>query len=251
MLRILPLALLLTAIVGCGSNAAPPAAAPADAAPASAPVTATAPVTGDNISGKVLELLPAAPYVYLRIEAAQGEIWAAVPDAQLEVGANVTIYSPMTMTRFESKSLQRTFDLVYFGTLSEPGSASAGGGNPHAGLSQPAAVEVGTVEKAVAADARTVAEAWAEGAGLDGKTITVRGKVVKYNPGVMGKNWIHLQDGSGDAAKGTNDLTVTSLDAVEKGQTVTITGTVHLNKDFGAGYRYPLIVEEAKVLKDL
>ena len=79
--------------------------------------------------------------------------------------------------------------------------------------------------------------------------MTIRGKVVKYNEGVMGKNWIHLQDGSGDAGQGTNDLTVTSLDAASVSETVTITGTVRTNKDFGSGYVYRVIVEDAKVAK--
>ena len=111
------------------------------------------------------------------------------------------------------------------------------------------AVVVDKVEKARGADARTVAEAWAQREQLNGKTVTIRAVVVKYNEGVMGRNWIHLQDGSGDATKGTNDITVTSMDGVAMGATVTITGTVHINKDFGAGYSYAIIVEDAKVAK--
>jgi hypothetical protein len=105
------------------------------------------------------------------------------------------------------------------------------------------------VEKAAGADARTVEEAWAQLAALEGKAVTIRGTVVKFNGGVMGKNWIHLQDGSGDAAKGTNDITVTSMDEAAVGQTITVRGTVHTNKDFGAGYKYAIIVEEAKIVK--
>ncbi len=95
---------------------------------------------------------------------------------------------------------------------------------------------------------RTFAEVWAQQANLDGKTVPVRGVVVKYNGGVMGKNWLHLQDGSGNAGQGTNDITVTSLDEAAKGDTVTIRETVRTNKDFGAGYTYPMMVEDAKVL---
>jgi VCBS repeat-containing protein len=82
-----------------------------------------------------------------------------------------------------------------------------------------------------------------------GKTVSIRGTVVKYNEGVMGKNWIHLQDGSGDAKLGTNDITVTSLDGAAMSGTITIQGTVRTNKDFGAGYSYAVIVEDAKVVK--
>ncbi|HWS28036.1 MAG TPA: OB-fold nucleic acid binding domain-containing protein [Xanthomonadales bacterium] len=255
MIRILPLALLAVALAACGSNASETGKAVTE--PAAAPVTSAAPVTAaaatpaisDVITGSVLERLDAPPYAYLRIQTATGEIWAAVPATDLATGAAVTVYQPMLMSNFESKTLQRTFDAVYFGMLEAPGAASAADGNPHAAMSKPAQVDVGQVEKASGADARTVAETWEQGAGLAGKTVTVRGKVVKYNPGVMAKNWIHLQDGSGDVAKGTNDLTVTSLDEVVVGDTVTITGTVAVDKDFGAGYRYPIIVEEAKLVK--
>jgi len=73
--------------------------------------------------------------------------------------------------------------------------------------------------------------------------------LVKYNAGVMGKNWLHLQDGSGEASKGNHDITVTSQDTAAKGDVVTIKGVLRLDKDFGSGYTYALIVEEAKVIK--
>lgn len=105
------------------------------------------------------------------------------------------------------------------------------------------------MEKASGADARTVAELWAQKANLAGKSVSIRGVVVKYNEGVMGKNWIHLQDGSGDSKAGTHDITVTSLDGAAMNATITVTGTVRTNKDFGAGYNYALIIEDAKVVK--
>ena len=86
--------------------------------------------------------------------------------------------------------------------------------------------------------------------GMAGQGRGGRGRAARWCgllPG--GRNWIHLQDGSGDATKGTNDITVTSMDGVAMGATVKITGTVHINKDFGAGYSYAIIVEDAKVAK--
>lgn len=248
MRRFVPLLVLATVVAGCGTRASEQDAA-AVAAPAAAPPAATqaaAPI-GENLTGKVLEHIPAPPYVYLRLQTANGEVWAAVSDAPVQVGTEVTVYQSMRMTQFASKSLQRTFDEIYFGSLSAPGAVAAG--NPHASVAQPTATAVDKVDKATGADARSVEETWSQGAALAGKSVTVRGKVVKYNPGVMGRNWMHLQDGSGDAAKGTNDLTVTSMDEVAMGDVVTITGTVAVDKDFGAGYRYPIIVEEAKVVK--
>lgn len=240
MRRALSLLLLATAVVGCQSKTPEPAKVPLGQAPAAAPAT------GDDLTGPVLEQLNAPPYIYLRIKTSKGEVWAAVPGAKIENGAVVTVFNPMLMTKFESKSLKRTFDEVYFGTLA-PASAEAGG---PAGTPQPVAqVAVGKVEKATGADARTVAELWAEKASLVGKTVSIRGTVVKYNEGVMGKNWIHLQDGSGDAKQGTNDITVTSLDGAARGETITIKGTVRTNRDFGAGYSYAIIVEDAKVVR--
>ena len=78
--------------------------------------------------------------------------------------------------------------------------------------------------------------------------MTIRAKVVKYNAGIMGKNWLHLRDGSGKADK-DNDLTVTSNDVAKVGDVVVIKGAVRTDKDFGAGYAYPVIVEDAKIAK--
>jgi hypothetical protein len=93
---------------------------------------------------------------------------------------------------------------------------------------------------------KTVAEVFAGKDALAGKPVTVRGKVVKSNSGIMGKNWIHVRDGSG--SDGTNDLTVTTTTAQPNvGDTVLVTGPVSLNKDFGMGYQYDVIVEDAQV----
>lgn len=234
--------LLAATVAGCGAKTP----APDTTAQAGAPAAAG----GDVLTGPVLEQLAVPPYVYLRIKTAQGEIWAAVPETTIETGTVVTLANSMLMNDFESKSLNRTFDRIYFGTLGPAGGAMAAtAGNPHAGVPQSAAtVEVGQVEKAVGADAHTVAEIWARKASLEGKMVTVRGVVVKTNDGVMGKNWIHLEDGSGDGAQGTNDITVTTLDRAAKGATVTIRGTVRTNRDFGAGYTYAVIVEDATVV---
>ncbi len=241
MARTLSVLILVVAAVGCGAKPREASNAPLD--------QSAAPTAGDQLTGSVQEHLNAPPYLYLRIKTPKGDVWAAVPQSRIENGTDVTIVNPMRMTDFESTSLKRTFAEVYFGTLAPAGAAVGGpGDNPHAGIGSTEPVDVGPVPKAVGADARTVAEVWAQQANLEGKTVTVRGVVVKYNAGVMGKNWLHLQDGSGNAGQGTNDITVTSLDEAAKGETVTIRGTVHTNKDFGAGYTYPMMVEDAKVL---
>ncbi len=264
MRAVLPL-LLAATVAGCGysSKTADADKVPLNEASAAPGAAEAAPAAG-ALAGPVLQKLDAPPYSYLQVKTPQGEVWAAVPQTGVAKGATVRVYNPMLMTKFESKALKRTFDEVYFGTLTPDGSDAAvngagaaapggmdAGANPHAGMpatsSEP--VKVGKVEKAAGPDAYTIAEAFAKKDALVGKVISIRGTVVKYNAQVMGKNWIHLQDGSGDAAKVNNDITVTTMDEAAKGQTITVRGTVKTSKDFGAGYKYAVIIEEAKIVK--
>lgn len=112
-------------------------------------------------------------------------------------------------------------------------------------------VEIGDVKvaKAEGADARTVAEVWGSRAALADKEVVVRGKVVKFLGGIMGTNFMHVRDGSGSESKGDHDLTVTTNDVAAVGDVVTLRGTVLVDKDFGAGYRYPVIVQKATLRK--
>jgi hypothetical protein len=113
------------------------------------------------------------------------------------------------------------------------------------------APDVGNVKvpKATGPDARTVAEILAKGADLKDKPVVVRGKVVKYTAGVMGKNWVHLRDGSGSAADNTNDVVVTTKDETKVGDVVLARGTVRTDVNLGSGYSYKVLVEEATLQK--
>ena len=263
---------------------------PAPAAPATPAETASGPATAavkaGTLSGSVLETMNSGGYTYLRLKTAEGETWAAVNEAKVEVGQMVGILNPMPMDGFESKTLNRTFDHIVFGSLAGaeasgattgamgggapaamPGGGSehpaTGGGDERPGAAMPAGIaaqhaaaatggevaEKISVPKADGPDARTVAEVWAQRSALKGKAVTVRGKVVKYNSGIMGKNWIPLRDGSGTPEKMDHDLTVTTSDAAAKGDVVVVKGVVAVDRDFGAGYTYPVIVEGAKVSK--
>lgn len=133
------------------------------------------------------------------------------------------------------------------GGLAFGSNALAFGDGGSEGAKAPAASKPIKVEKAKGADAYNVSEVYEKAAKLDKKTVTVRGKVVKVSKAIMGKNWVHLQDGSGDAGKGTNNLVVTSQDVPKIGDVVTAKGTLYKDKDFGAGYLYKVIVEEATV----
>jgi hypothetical protein len=105
-------------------------------------------------------------------------------------------------------------------------------------------VDVSGVKKAEGG--KTVGEIYAQKDELTGKEVKLRGKVVKFSPQIMGKNWIHLQDGSG--AEGSNDLTVTTSTDAQVGDTVLVSGLLVTNKDFGFGYKYDVMVEDAKII---
>jgi len=124
------------------------------------------------------------------------------------------------------------------------GNAASGGSE---GAKAPVPSEPIKVDKAKGADAYTVSETYEMAGTLDKKTVSVRGKVVKVSKGIMGKNWVHLQDGSGDSGKGTNNLVITTQDVPKVGDVVTAKGILYKDKDFGAGYLYKVIVEEATV----
>jgi len=245
-MRQFPSLLLMTAtLVGCQRTNPPTAAqaAASKAAPASAPASAPA----NNISGKLLERIDASPYSYLKIQSAKGEVWAAVPEAKIEKGAEVTVFNAMQMDNFESKTLKRKFDVVFFGTLDAP-AASPSPAMQHATAAKgPDDAPDVKVDKATGPDARTVAEVHAQKMELKEKSVTIHGKVVKFTSEVMSKNWIHLRDGSGNASKGDNDITVTTKGTAKVGDVVLVKGVVRINKDFGSGYTYAVIVEDAKI----
>jgi hypothetical protein len=234
--------------VNAGVAAAAESSAPAKPAP-KAPVAA-GPAT---IKGKVLEVKDVESYTYLRLQTGKGEIWAAVGKAPVKVGSDVTIENVSMMANFESKALKRKFDQIAFGSLAGSGAAAhAPAGDmaaAHAGVGK--AVDAGDVNvaKATGPDARTVAEVVGRRADLKDKTVVVRGKVVKFTPGVMDKNWIHLRDGTGSAADGTNDVVVTTKDETQIGAVVLVKGVVHTDKDLGSGYSYKVLIEEATLQK--
>jgi len=105
------------------------------------------------------------------------------------------------------------------------------------------------VKKAEGTDGHTVAELYVQRQALNDKVIAVRGQVVKYTPGILKRNWIHLRDGTGNVTDRSHDLTVTTQAEAAVGDVVLVHGTVHLNRDIGAGYNYPVIVEDATLAK--
>jgi hypothetical protein len=246
------------ALVGCTGKPAAKADGSAQRQPA-----AVTPAPGPEgsapqvVTGTVVETMDAASYTYVRVRSSTGDVWAATTQFKVAVGDRVEVPLEVPMQNFESKSLKRTFPLIYFvshvsregETPSSAASAALPPGHPSVGGAPspgPAAEPVGKVDPAPGG--MTVADVWAQRQTLSGKSVVVRGKVVKFNGGIMGKNWIHIQDGTGSAKDGTHDLTVTSNGAAKIGDVITITGKVSVDKDFGAGYTYPVIVEGAAIV---
>ena len=211
--------------------------------------TPAAPATqaSATVTGEVLETKDVPPYTYLRLKTKDGETWAAVNKTNLKKGASITIDNVVVMENFESHTLKKTFPVILFGTVGGAGGAAQAAMSPHTGTPDAANAGPIKVAKASGANAYTVAEVVTRSAQLKGKTVVLSGKVVKYNPGIMGKNWIHLQDGSGTAANSSNDILVTSAAPSQIGSVVTVTGVVQTDKDFGAGYTYKVLIEDASI----
>lgn len=209
------------------------------------------------LQGEVLEVKDAPPYTYLRLKTADGETWAAVTAAPVKKGERVAIQNPLVMRNFESRSLGRSFDQIVFGSLggAGPPATAAAQAMPRGGVGAPkvgapaAAVPVAKIARASGKDARTVAEVVGGKASLKDKPVSLRGQVVKANLGIMGKNWFHVQDGSGSAGAGTHDILVTSGDVAAVGDVVEVKGTVRTDVKVGSGYDYAVLIENATLKK--
>ncbi|MBI5890679.1 MAG: nucleotide-binding protein [Nitrosomonadales bacterium] len=203
-----------------------------------------------SVTGKVLEARNVDSYTYLRLNTQSGELWAAVMKTSVRKGSDVTVENGVVMSNFASKAMKRTFPTIVFGTLggaaaNAPAGHGMGTAYPLLPTGKLETINDAPVARASGANARTVAEIVIGRAELKDKPVLLRGRVEKYNPGIMGKNWIHLRDGSGSAADETNDILVTSLIETRVGDVVTVKGTVRTDKDFGSGYAYKVLIEEA------
>jgi len=239
-----------------------------------------------SIQGKILEIIQVPRYTYLRIGAAgQPGSWAAVTSAKdLKVGDPVRVVQAQAMENFQSTALNRKFDKIYFGALEGTGQVAEHGGpggnsNPHAGMdmsknphgaNDPAvppanpnepnphaqvpasagSIAIGKVAKAKGDSGYTVADIYAKRSALSGKVVRVRAVVVKSVPGVMGKTFVHVRDGSGSEKAGNSDLTITTQAEPQLGDTLLFEGKFGVDVDFGAGYKYPAIVQDAQLVTE-
>lgn len=187
----------------------------------------------------VKEVLQANSYTYIYVSEGDAEYWIATAKQPLEVGMTLHYDKGMEMNDFTSKEIDRTFDSIFFVNQIR-GTSSA---NARSGKNTMEALKDISVEKVPGS--LSIAELYDNKAEYAGKMVTITGQVTKFNSGIMGRNWVHLQDGT---TSGEDfDVTVTTTASVSKGDVVVFSGTVALDKDFGAGYIYDLIIEEAEL----
>ncbi len=221
--------------------------------------------TANGKSFEVAEVIQGTTYTYIRAKENNAEFWMAISKQEVKPG-EVYFYSEgLPMQNFHSKEVDRTFDEIYFvsaisktpiknGEMSGMGSGAMGGmgamgGNgsapAHSGKVSTEQNSAITIDK-LAGDI-TIAQVFANRDDYSGKEIEIKGVVVKVNKEVMGKNWIHIQDGTND--NGNFDLTITSADVAEVNDEITVKGKIVLNKDFGYGYSYEVIMEDAQIVE--
>jgi hypothetical protein len=195
----------------------------------------------------VKEIINATAYTYLLVTEEKKEYWIAIPRTEVKVGKTYEYEGGMEMKKFESKDLKRTFDSVFFVEgLIDPSIIQATA-NPK----EESAKKITKIELSegitLAKGAISVHDLFSGKDKLAGTTVILTGKVMKFMPEIMSKNWIHLQDGS--SFNGRNDITITTLSKVKVDEIVSFTGKVVLNKDLGSGYKYDVLIEDATVIK--
>jgi hypothetical protein len=245
---------LLSVVLGCGRDEVPLAAQPLPSAkPAAQPVSQAE----NALTGTVLETMDSGGYTYVEVQTKDGKKWAAGPVTKVSVGNEVRLVGGMMMRDFESKTLNRRFESILFVTQiapkgSEDASAALPHGHPPIPGSKPstskhptsrAVISPGSVAKAEGG--YTVAEVYDKKKELSGREVAVRGQVVKFTPGIMGKNWLHIQDGTGQAE--SYDLTVTTAGTAKMGQIVVVRGKLGTDRDIGSGYFFPVLIEDAVI----
>jgi hypothetical protein len=242
--------ILVLPVATLGADKAAPA--PASHLPPGHP-SITAPQETPPITGKVLETMESGGYTYVYLQQKKGKkIWVAFPTAKVSVGKKVSLVPGEEFKNFKSKTLNRTFDRIIFSLGPVPKEGAKG--KPQQ-MAMPGSKEAMVppenvkIDKARGANAYSVAELFAQSGKLNGKKVVVKGKVVKVSQRIMKRNWIHLQDGTGSADKKNHDLVVTMTALPVDGQTITVTGTLLKDKDFGMGYKYDVLIDSAEIVQ--
>lgn len=203
--------------------------------------------SGFDNSGVIKEVIQVSSYTYCLIKEGSVEYWIAIAKMPVKVGQTLYFNKGGEMIDFNSKELDRTFSSIYFiqNASTNPNVLNI----PTQMQQQPQKPKIvkNKTETEKAEGGITIAELFANKDKYAGKRVKIRGEVTKFNGPIMNKNWAHLQDGT--EYNGDFDLTVTTMETVNPGTVVTFEGTIVLNKDFGSGYSYAVIMEEAKLVK--
>ncbi len=194
----------------------------------------------------VKEAVDGGSYTYLNVDENGQNYWMAVTSIPVIVGGTYYYDGGMVMKDFESKQLEKTFDEIIFadGIRTTEKTEESEQANPHTNVDATTDIEV-NIEKPV--NGTSLQELYTDKTSFSGKSIIVKGKVVKVNNGILNKNWVHIVDGT--EFNGKKDLGLTTLDSVKIGDIVTFKGTIVLDKDFGHGYIFPVLLEDAVIIK--
>lgn len=194
---------------------------------------------------EVVDHMNASNYTYMLVKENDEEFWIAAPQTQVQKGESVYFNKSMVMKNFHSEALNKTFESILFVQrvskipLSNQQQTMQ---SPHSQVSSTSKQQI-TFEPL--AGGTTVERIFKDSKSMSGKTVKIKGKVVKVNKGIMNRNWIHIQDGT---EFGENyDLMVTSNDLANVGDIIIVDGKVSVDKDFGAGYIYKVMIEEAVI----
>lgn len=194
--------------------------------------------------GEVIDKKDVANYSYLELNENGKNYWIAVPTMDVKKGEMVAFTKFIEMKNFRSDALDKTFASVLFVDDARKSQNGMNMPKSHPNISSKKKMDL---KIDPVSGSKTISQIYQEKDNLNGNKVKVTGKVVKYNPAIMDRNWIHIQDGTGD--KNSFDLLITSNDAVNVGDIIVAEGTLALDKDFGAGYAYKVLIEDAKVKK--
>jgi hypothetical protein len=203
-------------------------------------------VGADLHTGVVQEVLQATAYTYLNVRENDANSWIAVTKREIQPGQTISFVGGLEMKDFESKDLQRTFETLYFVDRLAGDGPSISASQESAAMPHQTKPSIDKKEISIepVAGGITIGELFTNRDSYAGKTVSIKGQVTKINRAIMDRNWIHLQDGTSGA--GSFDLTITTQDDATVGEIVTFEGAITLNKDFGSGYAYEVLMENAK-----
>ena len=195
----------------------------------------------------VNEVLPTQKYVYMHVTEGEDSYWVATGKQEVEVGEKYFFKGGLLKTNFESKEYNRIFDQVYLVSKVVP----LNHGSKTDTQSEKSQKEETKPNKFKLTfdhgnDFVKIADLVKSPDKYAGKTIKMTGQCTKLNANIMGLNWIHLKDGTMD----DYDMVLTSKTAVPEGHIIKVEGTVAVDKDFGAGYKYDILLEDAIMLND-